>query len=260
MEPAETPRNKKVSCIICAYNERSTISGVLSVLSEVPAIDEVIVVDDGSSDGTQEVLRTAGDHVTVVTHAKNRGKTAALVSGFKKATGEYILLLDADLIGLTPAHVTALLSPVLTGVADVTISIRENSLLAYRAIGLDFVSGERVFPRALIADRIHEMEKLPPYGFESYVNEIFIAHRLRLRCVKFRGVLNNRKYNKLGIVRGFFAEVGMIIDVFQVLTPWRAARQIMRLLDLKQRSYSIAAVRSSLLRSTSLAYSRIRRQ
>jgi len=229
--------NKDVSCVICAHNEASTIRKVVQTVSAVRELGQLIVVDDGSSDATNAILKElerTTPLLTVVTHEKNKGKSAALASGLAVADREYVLLLDADLINLTTAHLESLLAPVLCGAVDVTISIRENSLAIYRLIGLDFVSGERAFPRTMIADNLEEVKKLPGYGFESFFNEILIARGMRLEAVRLPGVLNNRKYRKIGVVRGFFAEVGMIIDVLRVLTPWRAVRQVVQLLRAKR--------------------------
>jgi glycosyltransferase involved in cell wall biosynthesis len=83
-----------VSIVIPAYNERESIAAVIGVLRAAAAWHEIIVVDDGSSDGTGEQAAAAG--ATVVRHPYNIGNGAAVKNGIRRATGEYVLIVDAD--------------------------------------------------------------------------------------------------------------------------------------------------------------------
>ena len=139
--PASTAA-RRISCVVCAYNEAERIEAVLGAVVGHSDVSEVVVVDDGSTDGTEAVLRARSD-IRLVSYAPNRGKTHALAQGIAAADGDYILLLDADLAGLDSRDLDALVAPVVDGRADVAMSLRANSLRLYRMIGLDFVSGER---------------------------------------------------------------------------------------------------------------------
>ena len=86
--------------------------------------------------------------------------------------------LDADLKGLRAENVSALALPVLEGVAEVTLSLRRNSLAIFRLIGLDFVSGERVLRKSLLADALAELHRLPRFGVEVFMNHRIIEERL----------------------------------------------------------------------------------
>lgn len=103
-------------------------------------IDEVIVVNDGSTDDTQKVIDRFEDPRLQKIQQKNTGKTGAVFTGIDQSTGDAIVMIDSDLIGLSPEHIRMLILPVKTGAADVTLSIRENSLLIYKWMGTDFVS------------------------------------------------------------------------------------------------------------------------
>jgi phosphoserine phosphatase SerB len=105
-----------VSCIIPAYNEESTIIKVLMTVKKVRTIDEIIVVDDGSTDRTSELAKSTGVHV--ITHITNKGKGAAIKTGFEHSQGDIILFLDADLSLISPRKIASILQPLENDEAD----------------------------------------------------------------------------------------------------------------------------------------------
>jgi glycosyltransferase involved in cell wall biosynthesis len=224
-----------ISCVVCAYNEAARIRHILDAVDRHPALAEVIVVNDGSTDQTELLLRRYPS-IQVISYTPNRGKTYALSRGIAAAKSDHLMLLDADLTGVTPADIDALAAPVMSGAAQVSISLRRNSLKLYRGIGLDFVSGERVIPKSLLADAIADMQRLPRWGGEAFMNERIIRQRLKLAVVDWRGVYNIRKYRKVGRWRGVLAELVMMRDALSVLSPWGVVRQNLQLLRLKVRS------------------------
>ncbi|HLD42463.1 MAG TPA: HAD-IB family phosphatase [Candidatus Nanoarchaeia archaeon] len=106
----------KVSCIIPAYNEESTIVNVLRNAKKVRTIHEIIVVDDGSTDNTYRLAKSEG--VTVARHARNMGKGAAIKTGISHAKGDILLFLDADLYSISPKNIAAILQPLKNDDAD----------------------------------------------------------------------------------------------------------------------------------------------
>ena len=123
-----TPDFRKVSVIVPVFNERNTLPEILRRMRTVELPDgierEIIVVDDGSSDGTRDVLKQLGDStVRVVMHENNRGKGAAVRTGFAHATGDYVLIQDADL-EYDPEDWPKLMTPVLRGKARVVYGSR----------------------------------------------------------------------------------------------------------------------------------------
>jgi glycosyltransferase involved in cell wall biosynthesis len=226
-----------ISCIVCAYNEADRIRNILDVIVGHPALTEVIVVNDGSTDDTEALIRSYPT-IRVLSHTPNRGKTYALSRGIAAARCDHLMLLDADLSGVAAADIDALAAPVKRGEAEVSISLRSNSLWFYRQIGLDFVSGERVVPKWLLKNAVEAMQKLPRWGGEVFMNEIFIRQGCRIAVVRWRRVLNIRKYQKVGAWRGALAEAKMIADATRVLTPVGLVSQNLRMLKLiKRRSW-----------------------
>jgi len=234
IEEAGTPQPppgdlRGISCIVCAYNEADRIRNILDVIVGHPTLGEVIVVNDGSTDDTEALIRSYPT-IRVLTHTPNRGKTYALSRGIAAARYDHLMLLDADLAGITAADIDALAAPVMRGEAEVSISLRSNSLWVYRQLGLDFVSGERVVPKWLLQSAVAAMQKLPRWGGEVFMNEIFIRQGCRIAVVRWRRVLNIRKYQKVGAWRGALAEAKMIADATRVLTPLGLITQNLKLL------------------------------
>ncbi len=116
---------KTLSILIPVFNESAT---VLELLRRVEAVElrlakEIVVVDDGSTDGTRQILEGLGDRAKVVFHQANRGKGAALRTALARATGDFVIIQDADL-EYDPADYPGLLVPLLDGRADAVYGSR----------------------------------------------------------------------------------------------------------------------------------------
>ena len=125
------PEDLVLSVVVPVYNERATLMGLVERVRAVPIRKQIILVDDGSLDGTRDVLRgievdphdDAFNTLTVVYHEQNRGKGAALRTGFRHATGQIVIIQDAD-EEYDPAEYPRLLHPLVEGKADVVYGSR----------------------------------------------------------------------------------------------------------------------------------------
>ena len=132
---------------------------------------------------------------------KRLGKSHAVMKGLEVARHDIIMMLDADLLGLTHDNLSALMLPVLNGEVDVTMSLRRNSLLFFRVIGVDFVSGERVF-RKEVLDDYERLATHPGYGLEVFFNQEVIDHKHKMLVVYWRNVRSVRVEEKYGFFYG----------------------------------------------------------
>jgi glycosyltransferase involved in cell wall biosynthesis len=114
----------KLSVVVPVYNEETTIETILARVLEAPDLMEVVVVDDASTDSTVEALKRVNDpRVRVIRHPLNRGKGAALRTGFQEVRGEVVIVQDADL-EYDPSDYPRLLDPIRKGRADVVYGSR----------------------------------------------------------------------------------------------------------------------------------------
>ena len=174
----------KLSIVIPVYNEKETIQKIIEKVKQVDLglEKEIIIVDDGSTDGTRQVLKAMGrDNVEVLYHDRNMGKGAALRTGFAQVKGDILITQDADL-EYDPADYAILLDPILRGAADVVYGSRlsggrpQRVYLFWHKMGnnlLTFVTN------LLYNTTLTDMET----GYKVFKKEVI--QRLRLRCNGF---------------------------------------------------------------------------
>jgi glycosyltransferase involved in cell wall biosynthesis len=126
----------KLTVIVPVYNEKDTIKEIIGLIKQAPVEEiEIIIVDDHSSDGTRELLQNQLENEVdkVIYHDVNQGKGAALRSGFREATGDYVIVQDADL-EYDPSEYPLLLEPAIDGKADVVFGSRFSGAGSHRVL------------------------------------------------------------------------------------------------------------------------------
>lgn len=204
-----------VAVVIPAYNEALTIAGVLRAVLGHPLVDEVIVVSDGSTDATAEIAEAFG--ARVVQLRENVGKGAAMLAGVAVCTADVVLFLDADLLGLRPEHVEAMLIPVLRGAYDMAVGVFDGGRAAtdFAQAIMPFLSGQRAVRRSVLM-ALGEMDDLG-YGAEIALTRFMKRHRSHVIDVVLRDLTHVMKEEKLGLIKGFAARMKMYWDIVKVL-------------------------------------------
>lgn len=206
----------KTAAIVPAYNEAANIGAVLSVLVECTGLlDEVIVVSDGSTDGTADVARSYG--VRVIDLPQNVGKGGAMKAGADATDAEVLLFVDADLIGLTREHVERMLKPVVTGETLMSVGVFEHGRLATDLAQkiAPFLSGQRAVHRSLL-ERIPNLEN-SRYGVEMVFSRYVEQHRIPVVTVCLPHMAHVMKEEKMGFFRGMKARFVMYWEIVRAI-------------------------------------------
>jgi glycosyltransferase involved in cell wall biosynthesis len=202
-----------LTVIIPVYNENKTIAEILRRVKAVNVATEILIIDDGSTDGTRDFLMTLENdpQVRVILHDRNLGKGAAVRTGIHAAAGDWLIIQDADL-EYDPRDIPALLLPVEEGIAEVVFGSRflggarrpilfwnmvANKILTfmtnilYNNILTDMVTGYKVFPRKLATDMpLHARG----FEFEPEFTAKLLKRRARIYEVPIR--FNPREYSE----------------------------------------------------------------
>jgi len=205
---------KIVSAVIPGKNEAANIGGVLKVVTAHPMIDEVIVINDGSTDKTGEIAASF-PKVKLINHKVNTGKTLAVKEGIEKSSGDIIVMIDADLKQIKEHNLTDLITPVLNDEVDLTLSMRHNSYI-FKPFKIDFISGERALKREVLQDPLIWSKPHIGFGLEVLMNKSILKKGYTYKSVYFPNVNIAYKWSKVGYIQG-------TIDTFKMIGEMKKA-------------------------------------
>lgn len=207
---------RQVAVIVPAFNEAERISIVLRAVIASKLATEIIVVSDGSTDGTADVARQFGE-VKVIDLQPNRGKAAAMQEGVRSTKAKIIAFVDADLDGLQSVHVDRIILPVLSDDCEMCIGVfrggKRWSDAAHRVS--PFLSGQRAMKRWLFESVPDLGEK--GMGVETALTVAARREKARVLKVVLRGVSNCHKEQKLGLMKGLAARTKMFREISAVV-------------------------------------------
>ncbi len=203
-------RKKLVSAIVPVYNEEKTISTVLDTLLKSYLIDEIICINDGSTDSSIDVLNRYKEKIEIIDFRNNFGKGYALSVGIKKAKGEVVVFIDADLTNLSDDHIKELIIPMLTNKAK--------GVLGYPSSGKVFVfnsfsnlTGERAYFKKDLVSHLEEMAKTR-FGVEIFLNRLYRKKEIKkVPLINLKGLLKYEKRKGSNILTEYYGEFSEIM-------------------------------------------------
>ena len=208
-----------IDVVIPAHNEGLTVADVVHASRGCSYVRDVIVVDDGSNDAT--ALRAAGAGAKVVRREPGGSKAHAMQRGLQETDAEAVLFVDADLLGLTSAHLDQICEPFVDGRASMSLGTFDYGLWNPLVLRFPPTTGERVIPR-WVFESIPD-DQLDGYTIELLIDAVIAELHLPTTARVMRGVFHRTKRDKFGLVEGYRRTWRMFWDLVGLarVVRWR---------------------------------------
>jgi len=201
------------ACLLPVYNEATRVGRVLDAVSAVKAIDEVIVIDGGSTDGSAEIVENDYPQVHLIKNPMREGKAKAILDGLAIAKDKTIIMLDSDMVGLQASELSGAIDLYEEQALDCLILSKApaNTYDAFqrKLFGglLLSMAGERIVKKSVLESA---MGGTRPEGYQLEIaqNKYLIENNLKVRCIHI-SAKNTGKVQKHGWLRGVLKEMGM---------------------------------------------------
>lgn len=203
-----------VSAVIPAFNEAATVGAVVASAIGHPDIQEVVVVDDGSTDATVQAAEQAG--ARVVRLDGNHGKALAMEAGVKAASQDIILFMDADVTGQTHESLSRIMQPVIDGRFEMYVGLRARKTLWLNRIMRisPIIGGERALTRRLWNAVPRKYKKR--FQIEIALNYTAKHFEKGMGFEFVAGTVHRVKEHKYGFLKGLFGRLWMMADVLSI--------------------------------------------
>ena len=203
-----------LTIIICTFNEEKTICDVVKACRVYNERSEILVIDDGSQDSTELLLRNLNKTIrfNYIKLPENRGKSYAMTVGIENAANDVLLFFDADSIGIRKEHFHDILLPVIENKADMVLGHTAAKFINVKLTPFKAFTGERVLRKKDILPILDEIRNIR-FGIETYINLYYQTHGKRISYVYLEGLRTLNKYEKTTLVkatRQYFSEGGEI--------------------------------------------------
>ncbi len=217
----------KIAAILPAYNEAARVRDVIRTVKKSFSVDEILVVNDGSTDDTAKVVKSISG-VKLINLEFNKGKGGAMMAGVAATNADVLLFLDADLIGLNPEHVESLVAPVKIGKVKMAVGMFRGGrkLTDWSQKLVPSISGQRAIRREIF-EQIPYLGK-SRYGVEMAITRFCHHYRVPTEIVLLPGVTHPMKEEKLGIIRGCISRGRMYYEIIKIMINPRAPRRVHR--------------------------------
>ena len=191
----------KASIIICTYNEEKTIAEVLTTCCKLNPDCEIIVVDDGSTDNTENILNELSKEYSFRYERlkKNMGKSWAMAHGVEISENDIILFFDADVSNIKKEHFDGLLKPIIDNTADMVLGQPSETLIDYRINPFKALTGERALLKKDLIPILDDIRDIR-FGVETFLNLYYQAKGKRIKYVLLKGLKHPTTYEKSGSV------------------------------------------------------------
>lgn len=203
----------KISVIIPVFNEKSeTVNSLVTEINKSPEVHEIILVDDFSEEEFHYQYKEIKRVSQLIRHTENKGKSAAVKTGFEKSTGDHILIIDGDIHGITKNHIEAL--AILGKTHDIVCLTKGGDNLLFKIIGSSYITrGDHLIKREVIEKYKNELFDHTRWGFDININYLLLNKPISFVFGEMVGCTHTLKIKKYNWLNGIFLDLKMVFEI-----------------------------------------------